>query len=128
MTATLEHANRVKHARAALLHRMYLMAPRQSHLFAADLLEDPPEVLATLTLERFLRRVRAHEPRNGEQRRAAPSASRVERRYVKRILGVSAVDGGRRLGELSESELLELAFVLRVRAPRGRVRVVRERG
>lgn len=115
----LIRANEIKRARAALLHRMYLLAPRESSLFAAEVLEDVPDVLRTLTLDGFLDRVRLHSATQGA-RQVRPSGGKSDRLGTRRLIESADVEAWKALGDLSEDERSRLAFALEIRAGRFR--------
>ena len=96
--SALARANRIREARALLLQRMFAMDMGESFLFAADLIEDLPDVLESLELRKFLKRVR----RCGETEKA-------------QLLAVLAVDEVRRLGELTPRQRSVFSAALRMR-------------
>ncbi len=97
MTA-LQEANRIRYARLHIVQRMFAMDPGESHLYAADLLDDLPEVLSSMRLDKFLDRIRKCGP--------------VQAGWLTKSAGANPVG---RLGELSHDRRVALAAGLRLR-------------
>lgn len=95
----LAEANRIRLGRAALLRRMWDRSPSESASFAAELVEDPPDVLCTMTALALVEKVR----------RVGPQAA-------ERLLRAAGVPPAARLDGLTARQRAALAGALRFRA------------
>jgi len=98
-TSALAEANRVRLGRAALLKPLAFSSTPESCRRAADLIEDTPELLASLTVGKFLDHVH-----------------RVGQSTVERIVEACGVFEGKPLGEITPRQRAALAAALRYRA------------
>lgn len=60
-------ANRIRFGRIALIARVSGLGPRDSSLLAADMIEDPPELLASTRLHDFLCEIRRVGPSGADK-------------------------------------------------------------
>jgi hypothetical protein len=118
-TRRLEHlakANAVKTARRVLLARMYQSEPAVSCRMAAEMVEDPPDVLRALDVDEFLRSVARRPVRrpDGSRRSCRGRMSRAAQGW----LAAAGVTDVRSLAALTVRQRVSLAAVLRLAAAR----------